>query len=156
MQKFKNNPNVFWAIWCSELATVLAVFSLQRWAIPLSWGESWDCSGFPWHCSKWARQFLFGILQYTSGLEVWACSIDTVLNYYKIYSNGSFNWSEKKNVKLASQGFFWRYIFNIFRGLCTCGTPPGLCSRIMGASRFDKGYVTINELSTSNGLIDFQ
>ena len=37
-------------------------------------------SGFPWHSSKWARRFN-QFLQYTSGLEVLQCSLDTDLNY---------------------------------------------------------------------------
>ena len=37
-------------------------------------------SGFLWHSSKWARQF-DRFLQYTSGLEVLACSLDTDINY---------------------------------------------------------------------------
>ena len=37
-------------------------------------------SGFLWHSSKWASQFGH-FLQYTSGLEVLACSFDTNINY---------------------------------------------------------------------------
>ena len=37
-------------------------------------------SGFFWHSSKWARRFGC-FLQYMSGLEVLACSLDTDLNY---------------------------------------------------------------------------
>ena len=37
-------------------------------------------SGFLWHSSKWACRF-GRFLQYTSGLEVLACSLDTDLNY---------------------------------------------------------------------------
>ena len=37
-------------------------------------------SGFLWHSSKWAHWF-GRFLQYTSGLEVLACSLDTDLNY---------------------------------------------------------------------------
>ena len=44
-------------------------------------------SGLLWHCSKWSRQSVLKILQYTPGLEMLACSIDPDLNYYTIYSN---------------------------------------------------------------------
>ena len=44
-------------------------------------------SGLLWHCSKWTRQSVLKILQYTPGLEMLACSIDPDLNYYTIYSN---------------------------------------------------------------------
>ena len=37
-------------------------------------------SGFLWHSSKWACRF-GRFLQYTSGLEVLACSLDTNINY---------------------------------------------------------------------------
>ena len=37
-------------------------------------------SGFQWHCSKWACQFTFRILQYQSWLKLLACIIDTDLN----------------------------------------------------------------------------
>ena len=37
-------------------------------------------SGYLWHSSKWAH-WLGCFLQYTSGLEVLACSFDTDLNY---------------------------------------------------------------------------
>ena len=37
-------------------------------------------SGFLWHSSKWASRFGH-FLQYTSGLEVLVCSLDTDLNY---------------------------------------------------------------------------
>ena len=37
-------------------------------------------SGFLWHSSEWARQFRC-FLQYKSGTEVQACSLDTNLNY---------------------------------------------------------------------------
>ena len=37
-------------------------------------------SGFPWHSSKWACWF-GRFLQYTSGIEVLACSLDTDINY---------------------------------------------------------------------------
>ena len=36
--------------------------------------------GFLWHSSKWACQFGC-FLQYMSGLEVLACSLDTNVNY---------------------------------------------------------------------------
>ena len=37
-------------------------------------------SGFLWHSSKWAHWFSH-FIQYRSGLEVLACSLDTGLNY---------------------------------------------------------------------------
>ena len=37
-------------------------------------------SGFLWHSSKWACRF-GRFLQYTPGLEVLACSLDTNQNY---------------------------------------------------------------------------
>ena len=37
-------------------------------------------SGFLWHSSKWARWFGC-FLQYISGLEVLACSLNTNINY---------------------------------------------------------------------------
>ena len=37
-------------------------------------------SGFLWHSSKWTCQF-GNFFQYTSGLEVLACSLDTDVNY---------------------------------------------------------------------------
>ena len=40
---------------------------------------SW-MSGFLWYSSKWARWF-GRFLQYATGLEVLACSLDTKLNY---------------------------------------------------------------------------
>ena len=74
-------------------------------------------SGFLWHSSKWARQSVLGILQYTSGLEVLACSIDTNFNYYK-YIPPSYprfhNFIEKKffnNSKKWSTAIFLRSTF---------------------------------------------
>ena len=37
-------------------------------------------SGFLWHSSEWDRRF-GRFIQYTSGLEVLACSLNTDLNY---------------------------------------------------------------------------
>ena len=37
-------------------------------------------SGFLWHSSKWAHKFSL-FLQYASGIEVLACSLDSNLNY---------------------------------------------------------------------------
>ena len=68
-------------------------FSLQIFA-PQDWfniaSSPFRVSGLLWHCFKQAHQSALGILQYTAGLEVLACSIDTNLNYYTIYSNDIF------------------------------------------------------------------
>ena len=40
-------------------------------------------SGFLWHSSKWVRRF-GRFLQYTSGIEVLACSLDTNLDYNSV------------------------------------------------------------------------
>ena len=42
-------------------------------------------SGFLWHSSKWTHQFGC-FLQYTSGLEVLASSLNTDLNYVTNYA----------------------------------------------------------------------
>lgn len=49
-----------------------------------------NVSGFQWHCSKWASQFVLEIFPYTPQLEELACSMDTDLNYCPIYSNSIF------------------------------------------------------------------
>ena len=74
-------------------------------ALPGPW-----VSGFLWQNSKCARQFTCGILQYTSGLEVLACGIDTNVNYYKIYSKNTFS-SIKIEIKISICRVFSSSIF---------------------------------------------
>ena len=76
---------IYFSQW-SKFSTLLPV-KRRRCSLPCSWVGSRDwfsiapgpfrVSGFLWHSSKWARQSALGILQYTSGLEVLACSFDT-------------------------------------------------------------------------------
>ena len=47
-------------------------------------------SGFLWHSSRWAHQSLLKIFQYTSGLEVLACSFDINFNHYSFIPTKCF------------------------------------------------------------------
>ena len=105
---------------------------MQRCAIPHSWVRSRDCfsiagpfrvSELLWHCSKWACQFIFGILQYTSVLELLACNINNDLNCHET-SSDSFRFCEK-----------WIYNKPIY-GLLSSqnqrfSNPPGPCPRCL-------------------------
>ena len=51
-------------------------------------------SGFLWHSSKWACQFGHS-LQYTSGIEVLACSLDANLNYVTTMFQLHLSWTTK-------------------------------------------------------------
>ena len=89
--------------WWLNFSFVLAVFSLQKCAFLCMWGRSWDrfsivpgsfkLSGFLWHCSKWACQFIFRILQYMPGLTS-VCSINTDLRQnLNLFSTWSDIWN---------------------------------------------------------------
>lgn len=87
---------------------------------------------FLWQSFKWASQFIFGILQYMSRLEVLACNIDTALNYYKISLKNIFN-SIKIEHNISISRPFCRYIikkifFGGMGGTLTPEPPLGLCS----------------------------
>ena len=84
---------IYFSRW-SKLSTVLAVKLAEVRTSPYLIGSrDWfsiapgpfRVSGFLWHSSKWARRSALGILQYTSGLEVLACSFDTDFNCYNLY-----------------------------------------------------------------------
>ena len=51
-------------------------------------------SGFLWHSLKWACWFGH-FLQYMSGIEVLACSIDTTLTMWLLCSNCTLPWTTK-------------------------------------------------------------
>ena len=57
-------------------------------------------SGLLWYSSKWVCCFGRS-LQYTSGIEVLACSLDTDLNYVATSSNWTLSWTD--NFFLYSQ-----------------------------------------------------
>ena len=63
-------------------------------------------SGFLWHSSKWARRVRC-FLQYSSRLEVLACSLNTDLNYVTTMLNYALPWTTKK-VAVTLKGKMWQ------------------------------------------------
>ena len=92
---------------------------------------------FLWHCSKLACQSVLEILQYTPGLEVLACSMDTDVNYCQSYSNNIFKPAVmllfiilciQEERKVSKPGFSGRVEIQNFSGTLVTGSPPGLSS----------------------------